>query len=228
MTPIRTRPEQLWVGMVLAAVGGFLDAYTFVSHGVFATAQTGNVVLLAIDAANARWDRIAAHLPPVIAFLLGVGLAETIARPRVRAWLRRPTRVVLGAEILVLAVIGVLPASTTPMVTTVAISFVAALQISTFNLLGDTSYNTTMITGNLRTMLAAAHRWLLDRQPAAGRRALDLAAVVVAFVLGAVISAMLTRVWGPPAILVGAALLATVLVGLVLQTRRLEARVGGR
>lgn len=222
MSPVRTRPERLWIGMLLGAVGGFLDAYTYVSHGVFATAQTGNTVLLAIDAADARWDRIAAHLPPVVAFLLGVAFAETVARPRVREWLRRPTRVVLAGEIVVLLAVGTLPAHAPAMITTVAISFVAALQICTFNLLGDTAYNTTMITGNLRTMLAAAHRWLLDRQPAAGEQARNLGAVVLAFVLGAVVAALLTKAWGPPAIWVGAGVLAVVLVGLVRETRQLE------
>ena len=38
--------------MLLAGVGGFLDAYTFVGyHGVFANAQTGNIVLLGVGAA---------------------------------------------------------------------------------------------------------------------------------------------------------------------------------
>ena len=43
--------ETLHLGMLLAAVGGFLDAYTYLSRGkVFANAQTGNLVLLGIRA----------------------------------------------------------------------------------------------------------------------------------------------------------------------------------
>ena len=38
------------VGVMLAMVGGYLDAYTYISRDhVFANAQTGNMVLLAID-----------------------------------------------------------------------------------------------------------------------------------------------------------------------------------
>ena len=34
------------IGAILAAVGGFLDAYTYLARGqVFANAQTGNIVL---------------------------------------------------------------------------------------------------------------------------------------------------------------------------------------
>jgi uncharacterized membrane protein YoaK (UPF0700 family) len=39
MADIRTRPEGLPTGLLLAGVGGFLDAYTFVGYnGVFANA----------------------------------------------------------------------------------------------------------------------------------------------------------------------------------------------
>jgi uncharacterized membrane protein YoaK (UPF0700 family) len=49
---IRNRPEAVPVGFLLSAVGGYLDAYTYVGHGgVFANAQTGNVVLLAVAVA---------------------------------------------------------------------------------------------------------------------------------------------------------------------------------
>lgn len=37
------------IGAILAAVGGFLDAYTYLARGqVFANAQTGNIVLLGV------------------------------------------------------------------------------------------------------------------------------------------------------------------------------------
>lgn len=44
------------LGVLLALVGGGLDAYTFISRGgVFAGAQTGNVVLLGVAAAQRHW-----------------------------------------------------------------------------------------------------------------------------------------------------------------------------
>lgn len=43
------RSESFPIGVLLALTGGFLDAYTYVSRGgVFANAQTGNMVLLGI------------------------------------------------------------------------------------------------------------------------------------------------------------------------------------
>ncbi len=43
------------LGILLAIVGGFLDAYTYISrNGVFANAQSGNIVLLGVKAAQGQ------------------------------------------------------------------------------------------------------------------------------------------------------------------------------
>ena len=50
--------KTLPTGLLLAGAGGFLGAYTFVGRGgVFANAQTGNIVLLAVAAGERRGRR---------------------------------------------------------------------------------------------------------------------------------------------------------------------------
>nr|WP_245286088.1 DUF1275 family protein [Bradyrhizobium sp. WSM1253] len=44
--------------------GGFLDAFTWLSLGVFASSQTGNVVFLGIYALSGQWQRALHHLLP--------------------------------------------------------------------------------------------------------------------------------------------------------------------
>ena len=49
----RQTSETYRVGILLAAAGGFLDAYTFICRGhVFANAQTGNIVLFGVSLAR--------------------------------------------------------------------------------------------------------------------------------------------------------------------------------
>lgn len=63
--------EMLRVGLCLAFTGGFLDAYTYLLRGgVFANAQTGNMVLMALYAAR-RDGRAFYYLLPIAAFLAG-------------------------------------------------------------------------------------------------------------------------------------------------------------
>lgn len=68
--------EMLRVGLCLAFTGGFLDAYTYLLRGgVFANAQTGNMVLMALYAAR-RDGRAFYYLLPIAAFLAGVIVTE--------------------------------------------------------------------------------------------------------------------------------------------------------
>jgi len=114
---------------LLAIAGGFLDAFTYIAHGgVFANAQTGNVVLLGVFAASGDWLGAVRHVLPILAFLIGVGIAEKVGDPPVGRRLKRPQRFALVLEIAVLAVVGALPTSFSNTVVILAVAFVAALQ----------------------------------------------------------------------------------------------------
>jgi uncharacterized membrane protein YoaK (UPF0700 family) len=67
------------VSLLLSLSGGFLDAFTYVGHGqVFANAMTGNVILFGVYVAAANVARAVTHIPPIIAFLIGVFLAQAL------------------------------------------------------------------------------------------------------------------------------------------------------
>lgn len=208
-------------GAALAVVGGFLDAYTYVAHGgVFANAQTGNVVLVAMDVAQGRWAQTTAYLPVIGAFLLGLVAAETLAAHR--PVLRDPTRVVLLVEIAVLVAVAGLSPATPQLVTTTAVAFVAALQVSTFRLVRETSYSTTMTTGNLRSLVTATFEWLSGYDRTQRVVALRLALIVLAFATGAALGAVASApdALGTRSVLLAAGVLAGVLVAIETHTRR--------
>ena len=57
----------LGAGLLLSAIGGFLDGYTYIGHGmVFANAHSGNVLFAALAVANAQWSVAFHHIPPMI------------------------------------------------------------------------------------------------------------------------------------------------------------------
>ena len=144
-------PESVELGILIAIVGGFLDAYTFVGRGgVFANAQTGNVVLMGIEAATGEWGRAMLHAVPVLAFILGVITAEIIKKPSMRLFVQDAGKAVLILEIAVLFIIGFIPYTRPNIIVTVAISFVSAVQVSSFRKLAGYTYNSTMISGSLR------------------------------------------------------------------------------
>ncbi|WP_251096517.1 YoaK family protein [Streptomyces sp. Caat 7-52] len=213
--------------MLLAMVGGGLDAYTFISRGgVFASAQTGNVVLLAVAAAQQHWWQAVGHLPAILAFLAGVLVAETLRRPRVAAVLRWPACVAMCLEIVVLAVVGLIPAGAPDALVTVLVAFMAAVQMSTFRTLVDAVYNSTMTTGNLRSAMQNAHQAMVAKDREARRRSWQFACVVLAFLAGAFGSGWLTLVWGVHAVWAACAVLAAGL-GLFVHDERIARSTGG-
>jgi uncharacterized membrane protein YoaK (UPF0700 family) len=225
MPGIRTRPEDLPTAVLLAGVGGFLDAYTFVGYrGVFANAQTGNLVLLGVYSQAGHWQQAALRIPPILAFMLGVALAQTLAQPAVRKAVRRPTRWVLAAEIIVLAAVGARPGWVPSQAVPVAVALVSAVQVSTFRSLDGVEYATTVTTGNLRTMIVKAYQWRADHDPASGRQAGRLACVLVAFAVGAGVGSLCTRFLHQRAAWVAAAVLILVLAIIVFETSGLGPR----
>ena len=95
------------VGVMLAIVGGYLDAYTYISRDhVFANAQTGNMVLLAINIKEGSWLKVFLYLMPILSFMLGVLIVEAVKlkfneHPRIH-W----HRIIIGVELVVLTIVG--------------------------------------------------------------------------------------------------------------------------
>ena len=71
--------ESYTLGLILTLVGGFLDAYTYICRGgVFANAQTGNIVLMSIKLAELDIKGGLYYLIPILAFMCGIFFSEKI------------------------------------------------------------------------------------------------------------------------------------------------------
>jgi uncharacterized membrane protein YoaK (UPF0700 family) len=65
--PIR-HDETVQVSLLLAFAGGYLDAYTWIIHGVMANAQTANLLLLWVYGTTGEWTRGLHFVPPIAIF----------------------------------------------------------------------------------------------------------------------------------------------------------------
>ena len=101
--------ESFFVGAILAVIGGYLDAYTYIARGqVFANAQTGNVVLLGLRAADGEWARALMYLMPIIAFALGIFLSESVRRHFDKGKLHWQQYIIL-LELAVITIVSLFP-----------------------------------------------------------------------------------------------------------------------
>lgn len=203
----RCRPaDSLQMGLLLAAIGGFLDAHTYVARGgVFANVQTGNLVLLGLRALEG--DARALHyLLPVFAFVLGVALSESLkaGARAARRWHWR--QAVLALEALALVFAAFAPAAWNDAVNA-GVSFACAMQVNAFRAFEGNPYATTMCTGNLRSGAERLWRFLRQGEGEDLRVGGKYFAVIGCFMLGAGIGGLLTQALGFCAALFPAALL---------------------
>ena len=193
--------ERFRLGALLALAGGFLDAYTYLTRGgVFANAQTGNMVLLGINLLERRWTRAGSYLVPILAFAAGVLAAEWVRRHcQHRAGLHWRQRMV-AAEIVILAVVALLPQQYS-WAANVLVSFTCALQVESFRKLRGRAFATTMCTGNLRSGTELLFRLLTTGEREEGRGCLRYYGVILFFITGAVLGGLACGQWGEYAVL---------------------------
>lgn len=215
--------ESVELGILLAIVGGFLDAYTFIGRGgVFANAQTGNVVLMGIEAATGEWGKAVLHAVPVLAFVVGVIVAEIIKKPSVRLFVKDAERAILILEIAVLFIVGLIPYTSPNIIVTVAISFVSAVQVSSFRKLVGSTYNTTMITGNLRSAIHEVYVAVTKKDRKSALQAVRFSAINLSFLAGAVSGGLLTSIIGAKAVWIAVIVLICSVILFSAEERKIK------
>jgi len=180
------RSDSFLVGALLALTGGFLDAYSYLTRGgVFANAQTGNMVLLGLRLSEHRWSEALTYLIPILAFAAGVLLAEwmkcVFQHKRLLHW----RQIVLAIECALLFAIGFIPSGDWNPYVNIAISFICALQVESFRTMHGLNYATTMCTGNLRSGTELLFHAMREKDAARFRSAMKYFSIIIVFILGA-------------------------------------------
>ena len=143
--------EAFITALFLSVSGGLQDVYTYLYRGkVFANAQTGNIVLMAVKLFAGKWGEALRYLIPLCAFALGIFVAEFIRLKLKRMqWLHWRQLVVLF-EILMLFVVGFLPQELNLLANSL-VSFSCAMQVQAFRKVNGYAFASTMCIGNLRS-----------------------------------------------------------------------------
>lgn len=191
--------DSVRLGVLLAIVGGFLDAYTFICRGgVFSNAQTGNIVLVGVDVTNGNFRQAFMAFLPILAFIIGIIVTEQIKNftfPSSTSVLCSE-HIILIIEIIVLFIIGFIPTTVSHAFVTIPISFVSSVQIASFGKLVDSPYSTTMCTGNLRSASQAAYKAFVKKDNNSAIKTARYSIVIFSFIAGACFAGILTSQFG--------------------------------
>ena len=188
----RQTSETYRVGILLAAAGGFLDAYTFLCRGhVFANAQTGNIVLFGVSLARGDLGGAGYYLMPIAAFFCGIMLAELVKESMRESRFIHWRQVIIAAEIAALAAVAFVPNGDVPdMCANVVVSFICSLQVEAFRKVHGRAYATTMCTGNLRSATENLYRYRSTGERELLRSSLEYFGIILFFIIGAAAGAL--------------------------------------
>ncbi len=194
--------QRMRVAYILTLVGGFLDAYTYFERGgVFANAQTGNIVQFGIALANGTPDRCLFYLWPICSFVAGTMTALCMEDALERRNSRLVRRSVLLGEMFGLAIVSFIPAQQEwDMLANGIVSFVAAMQYQAFSTFRGTSIATTMSTGNLQKFVSALYDGTMHLNQKSLRMAAVYFSIIATFTFGAFLSAHACELMGPAAL----------------------------
>jgi uncharacterized membrane protein YoaK (UPF0700 family) len=184
------RDETLQIACLLAFVGGYLEAYTWIVHRVFANAQSANLVFLWVYMTGGEWERALRYIPPLLAFAVGVVLA---------CWLRwalpkRAARISNLIEIAFLFIVAIVHNRLPEVAGTLGLSLVAAFQTVSFPRVEGWSYNSVMVTSNFRQTIEGLFAGFAGgAEPRPFRRSYVFGMMCIAFGLGAAGGAFATE-----------------------------------
>ena len=177
--------------ILLALTGGALDAFIYLNHGhVFAVAMTGNCVLLGVSILHHDYAQAIRHLLPIFGFFTGIFFAHLLDK----ALEHHAVTVGLVCEISALFLASFLPGRFPDLAFVPIIAIVAAYQVASFRKADDYAYNSTFMTGNLRTAADGLSDALSPTKRKAGlRKFRELSCIVFAFLAGATAGAILSQ-----------------------------------
>ena len=181
---------------LLTMSGGLQDAYTYINRGgVFANAQTGNIVRMSENLLEWDLPGFLSYLFPVLAFALGVIVSEEVrVRSKDKSKLHWREYVVV-IEILILFVSAFIPHNLDALANAL-ISLSCAMQVEAFKKVHGFAYARTMCIGNLRSGTEALHEYLVTKDKKFRTKALEYFGMITIFAIGAGIGTLTAHHFG--------------------------------
>lgn len=199
--------ESLQLGIVLALSGGFMDAYSYVCRGeVFANAQTGNILLLGVNLSEGNYYTALQYLYPILSFTIGIIIADFLRRKlslgRNIHWMQLS----ILAEALILFSVAFVPGTANSLANCL-VSFACGIQVESFCKINGNGIATTMCIGNLRTATEYLCEYSQTKDISSVKNGALFFAIIIVFVIGAIIGNFAVKEWEEKAILVSSILL---------------------
>ncbi len=199
MKQTRQMSESIRLGILLAISGGFMDAYSYIERNhVFANAQTGNILLFGVNLSEGNFRMAIHYFLPVMAFALGIALAE-IVHTRDKGILHwRQAAVIIEAIILI--VVAFIPLNMNLIANSLT-SFACGIQVESFRKIRGNGIATTMCIGNMRSGTQNLCNYFHNKDSEYLKRSFLYYGIILSFVVGAIIGNIFIKIFAEKSIL---------------------------
>ena len=186
--------EQLIFCLLLTAVGGFFDAYTFVNcDGIFANAQTGNLIFVGIDLIEGNFSEVLHYSIPILSFVIGVLVSKFIETKYKELSIFKHIYMLLLTQIASLIIISIKHEYFGVDIRPIVISFICAIQFDGFRKVNNLVFASVFCTGNLRSMSEHLYKYFVLKKKESKIPFLIYLSVITVFLSGVILGAAMSK-----------------------------------
>ncbi len=204
----------------MTLLGGFINAYSFFERGqAFVSMHTGNMAKMGLSLYLRDKSMFLAALLPICGSVLGAA-AYQIIRYRMRE--KPPLLLKKGSilvELVMLTAVSFAPKTISDNLVNWALSVATGFQLSTFRTYAGAAHNTTICTGNLRTLGQKIGDLICLRNRESAKKAGQYFCLLFSFPLGAFLGGFACQLLHAHALILGAFLLALQYIRLIRDAR---------
>lgn len=188
--------EQLMFCLLLTMVGGFFDAYTFVNcDGIFANAQTGNLIFVGIDLIEGNFQEVLHYSIPILSFVVGVLVSKHIEMKYKELSIFKHIYMLLLTQIFALLVILFKHQYLGVDIRPIVISFICAIQFDGFRKVNNLVFASVFCTGNLRSMSEHLYKYVVLKKKESKTPLAIYSTVILVFLSGVVLGAAMSKIF---------------------------------
>lgn len=208
--------EQIVFGLLLTFVGGFFDSYTYINcNGIFANAQTGNLIFIGLAIADRNFSTALNFIPPISAFIVGVIFNEYILKKNSNLPIRRYINISLLFQIFLLFVAYFIPQIYYIDIRPLIISFVCAMQFDSFRTINKIPFASTFCTGNLRSASEHIFKYIFLKEKGSKPKFYIYFSLIVIFLFGVIVGSFASYNFNHHALLI---VIGVMIVDFILAT----------
>ena len=170
--------------------------------GIFANAQTGNLIFVGVDIIEGKLSDVIHYLVPIISFVLGVLVSKIIENKYKQLSIFKHIYMLLVTQSLALLFIFLKHSIFGIDIRPIVISFICAIQYDGFRKVNNLVFASVFCTGNLRSMTEHLYKYVFLKKKESKDPLFIYLIVILVFLFGVILGAASSKYYSHKAILV--------------------------